>query len=56
MNIDNGTSEDLREGTAVVIKAQAQVVEVGSNFVIVGTEDGDEVEISGGSMWFIEII
>lgn len=56
MNIDNGTDEDLEEGTIVVIKAQGTVVEKGSNFITVETADGDEIDVRDSSMWFVEVI
>lgn len=56
MNIDNGTSESLVEDTAVVIKIQGRIVEKGSNYVTVLTEDDDEIDITDSSTWFIELI
>lgn len=55
MNIDNGTIEDLEEGTEVTISINATVLEVGSNYIDVDLGYGDELTISEGSDWFIEI-
>ena len=55
MNIDNGTSEDLREGLEVTIAIRAEIVEVGTNFITVQTEDDDEYDISDGSNWFVTL-
>ena len=56
MNIDNFTDKELTEGSEVLIKIQASVIEQGSNYITVETEDGDEITISDGSTWFIEVL
>lgn len=57
MNIDNGTSEDLKEGMEITISVErtVRIIEVGSNYITVETDDGDEVDITDGSDWFITI-
>lgn len=55
MNIDNGTSKDLVEGREVTIQTNAIITEVGSNYIEVQLENGDELTISDGDDWFIEL-
>lgn len=55
MNIDNGTSDDLKEGMEVTISIDAFVTEIGGNYIMVDIGNGDELTISEGSDWFIEL-
>lgn len=55
MNIDNGTGDDLTEGREVIISQRVVIVERGGNYITVETGDGDELDISESSDWFIEI-
>lgn len=45
-------NEFYTEGQNVRISIAAKIIEVGSNYVTVETEDGDELDING--MWEIE--
>lgn len=53
MNIDNGT--ELVEGQEVLVKFMARVIEVGTNYVEVENEDGDEFTFSAAGGAFFEI-
>lgn len=55
MNIDGGTTEDLVEDAEVTISINAFIVEVGGNYVVVDIGNGNELIISEGSDWFIEL-
>jgi hypothetical protein len=55
MNIDNGSSEDLKEGIEVTISANVLISEVGGNYIEVELENGDTITIADGSEWFIEL-
>lgn len=55
MNIDNGTSEDLKVGVEVLLKGPAIITEVGSNYIEVEFSNGDTLTISESADWFIEL-
>lgn len=55
MNIDNGTEDDLTEGREVTISQNVVILERGGNYITVQLDDGDELDISDGSNWFIEL-
>jgi hypothetical protein len=56
MNIDNGTSDDLKEGMEITISQIVSVVEIGGNYITVETEDGDEIDITDSSNWWVRIL
>ena len=55
MNIDNGTKEDLTEGREVTISQNVIIREVGGNYIEVELDNGDELTITEGDGWFIEL-
>lgn len=55
MNIDGGTSKDLKEGMEVVISQTVIVTEVGGNYITVSLDNGDELDITESEGWFIKL-
>ena len=55
MNIDGGTSEDLKEGMEVTISQNVFITEIGGNYIDVELDNGDELTIRDSDGWFIEL-
>lgn len=55
MNIENGTSADLKEGMEITISQRVKITDVGSNYVTVEDEDGDEIDVTDASDWWITL-